>query len=58
MGDKKNDGDGGGCGCGCFGCLSFIAAVFVLWALIFGVTIAGRHHAITGCSVDRGVEFR
>lgn len=40
---------------GCGGCLGVILLVFVLWALIFGVTIGGRHHSI-GCSVTNGVE--
>lgn len=43
-------------GCGCFGCLSFILFVFVVWALIYGVTIEGQHYGVS-CSTEHGVEF-
>jgi hypothetical protein len=41
---------GGGCGC-----LSIILFVMLVWALVFGVTIDGRHYGIS-CSMARGVE--
>lgn len=36
------------------GCLSTIVAIIFIWALIFGVTIGGKHHGIS-CTRDRGV---
>lgn len=53
---ERSGGDSGS-GCGCFGCLGFIAFCFVVWSLIFGITIDGTHHDI-GCSTERGVEVR
>lgn len=44
-------------GCTCTGCLGCLALVFVLWALVFGITVGGVHHAVT-CSTERGVEVR
>jgi hypothetical protein len=35
---------GGGSGCG--GCLSVILFVLVLWALLFGVTLDGKHYGL------------
>jgi len=46
----------GGSGCGCFGCLGFIAFCVILWALVFGVTIGGRHYGMS-CSMEHGVQF-
>ncbi len=40
---------------GCTGCLGWIVAVLLLWALFFGVTWDGKHYGI-GCSRERGVE--
>jgi hypothetical protein len=37
-----------------FGCLAVIATLFVLWALVFGITVGGRKYEV-GCSCDRGV---
>ena len=37
------------------GCVSIVVTVLFLWALIFGVTIDGKHRQI-GCSCDKGVE--
>jgi len=42
---------GGGGGCGCLGCLVFL---FLIWALIFGVTIGGHHYGIS-CDMEHGV---
>jgi hypothetical protein len=42
------------------GCISTIIALIVVWALLFGVTIDGKHYGLTcdcnhGVVVDRGV---
>jgi hypothetical protein len=44
-------------GGGGLGCLGSIAVFFVLWALIFGITVDGRHYEVdcTGCTCDQGV---
>jgi hypothetical protein len=34
---------------GCFGCLGTIIILILIWALIFGVTIGGRHYGISSC---------
>lgn len=50
---SKSSGSGGGGGCGC---LDFVVTVLVLWALIFGVTVGGKHYGIKGCDTD-GLHF-
>jgi hypothetical protein len=42
----------GGSGCGC---ISLIATCLFVWALIFGVTIDGKHYGMNGCDSDKGV---
>ena len=42
---------------GCLGCLSVIVLIFAVWALVFGVTINGKHYGISSCSCERGVEI-
>lgn len=37
-----------------FGCVATIVSLFVLWALVFGVTFDGTHYG-AGCSCDKGV---
>lgn len=37
-----------------FGCVWFCIAVILVWGLLFGVTVGGKHHGI-GCSCERGV---
>ena len=54
MSEVKYDGSGGG---GCLGCIGLILCIFVIWGLIFGITVGGRHYGMK-CSVDRGVEFK
>lgn len=50
---NSNNSDSGG-GCGCF----IIPLVFIaLWALIFGVTVGGKHYGVKGCDMDKGVEI-
>lgn len=53
--DTRSDGEG--CSCGCTGCLGFILFGFTVWALLFGVTVGGRHYGVS-CSTERGVEIR
>ncbi len=38
------------------GCVTTILAILLLWALLFGVTIGGRHYKLS-CSKDKGVEI-
>ena len=45
---------------GCTGCLTTIGVVVLLWALVFGVTIGGKHYGFSGCSscsCNEGVVF-
>jgi hypothetical protein len=44
-------------GCGCWGLVSFLLFVIVVWALLFGVTLDGRHYGLS-CSTERGVELQ
>ncbi len=37
-----------------WGCVSIILWVIVIWALLFGVTVNGRHHGVSR-SCERGV---
>lgn len=39
---------------GYWGCLSTILFAFLIWSLLFGVTIGGVHYALS-CSTDKGV---
>ena len=48
---KSND-SGGGSGCGC---ITLPVFCIILWAILFGVTVDGKHYGISGCSCDRGV---
>lgn len=41
--------DGSGCGC-----LSAIVFLILIWALVFGVTIGGKHYGLS-CTCERGV---
>lgn len=36
------------------GCLYMLAVITFFWALIFGVTIGGKHHGVE-CTCDHGV---
>lgn len=40
-------------GCGCF---STIAGVFIIWALIFGITVDNKHYGIS-CSCSKGIDI-
>ena len=42
---------------GCGGCLSLIIFVIIIWALLFGVTINGKHYGLS-CSGDKGIEVK
>lgn len=37
-----------------FGCLPLVISCLVLWALLFGVTIDGKHYGVS-CSCENGV---
>lgn len=45
------DGAGGG------GCITFVMAVVVLWAFLFGVTYGGKHYSLS-LSCSEGVLIR
>lgn len=48
---SKQSGDGD---TGCLGC---VLSVLLVWALVFGVTVGGRHYGVF-CSPDKGVEIK
>lgn len=48
---SSNSGSSGGGGCGCFSSVLFL---LLMWALLFGVSVDGKHYGI-GCSCDDGV---
>lgn len=48
-----SEGSNSGGGCGCF---SIVFVVVGLWALIFGVTVNGKHYGISGCDSTHGVQ--
>ena len=43
--------------CGGAGCFTSILIIVALWALIFGVTIGGKHYGVTGCDSTNGVQI-
>jgi hypothetical protein len=49
---RSADNSGGGCGC-----ISLVAGVLFVWALLFGVTIDGRHYGLSGCSSADGLQI-
>lgn len=51
MSDTKSN-DSGGSGCGC---ITLPVFCILLWAILFGVTVNGKHYGISGCSYDHGV---
>ena len=52
MSKRSADNSGGGCGC-----ISLVAGVLFVWALLFGVTIDGRHYGLSGCSSADGLQI-
>lgn len=36
------------------GCLNIVLFILVMWVLIFGISIQGKHYQI-GCSCNKGV---
>ena len=44
---KGSNSSGGGCGC-----ISIIAACLFVWALVFGVTVGGKHYGFSGCDCN------
>lgn len=47
--DNKVQSSGGGCGC-----LTIIFSLIIIWALVFGVTIGGKHYELS-CTFEKGV---
>lgn len=43
-----------GCSVPGVGCLTMIVMFIVIWGLLFGVTVNGKHHGIS-CSTEKGV---
>lgn len=39
------------------GCFKFVLVCILLWALVCGVSVGGKHYGLRGCSCDRGVEI-
>lgn len=39
-----------------YGLVHLILAVMLVWALLFGVTIDGKHYGVAGCS-ESGLRF-
>ena len=54
---NKQSTDSGSSGGGCCGCFTIPLLFIALWALIFGVTVDGKHYGLKGCSFDNGVEI-
>ena len=50
--DKPNSNVGSGTDA--LGCAGVVLRIAFLWALIFGVTVGGKHYGAS-CSCDRGV---
>lgn len=38
------------------GCISIVLGIVALWALIFGLSVDGKHYGLSKCSCERGVE--
>ncbi len=38
------------------GCIPFVIGILTVWALLFGVTVGGKHHDVS-CSCSRGVDI-
>lgn len=56
VGGAVSEQSGNSGGDGCLGCITLILACIAFWALLFGVTVGGRHYQIVDCSTERGVE--
>jgi hypothetical protein len=52
--DSDNDSDIS-VSCGGVGCVTTILACVALWALVFGVTVGGKHYGMAGCDSNSGV---
>lgn len=37
------------------GCLGLILTIILVWALLFGITINGKHYGLHGCDGSNGV---
>lgn len=51
MGDKNTS-----VSMSCGGCLATVLLIVAAWALVFGVTVGGKHYGISGCDTDHGVK--
>jgi len=40
----------------CGGCLGTVLLIVGVWALVFGVTVSGKHYGVSGCDTDHGVK--
>lgn len=52
MGEKSDANVSVSCG----GCIGTVLLVVAVWALIFGVTVGGKHYGVSGCDTDHGVK--
>jgi hypothetical protein len=44
-------------GTSCLGCLGIVVILIALWAVVFGVTVDGKHYGLTSCKTDGGVHI-
>lgn len=44
-------------GCSPLGCFSISLIVLAFWALVFGVTVGGKHYGVAGCDTEHGVKL-
>lgn len=47
---SESSSSGGGCGC-----ITIVVTCLFFWALIFGVTVGGKHYGLS-CSTEHGVQ--
>ena len=40
----------------CGGCLGTVLLIVAVWALVFGVTVDGKHYGVSGCDATHGVK--
>ena len=44
-------------GCNPMGCFSIVLIGLAFWALVFGVTVNGRHYGVAGCNTEQGIKI-
>lgn len=42
---------------GCLGCIGIILAILIMWALLFGVTVGGKHYGLSSCDTHHGLKI-